>query len=51
MDFLNKEVVIPEQVAAFMLGWRVKGESLEEFAASIEVFDEFIEHAAPGKLH
>jgi anthranilate phosphoribosyltransferase len=42
--FLNKEVV-PEQVAAFMLGWRVKGESLDEFAASIEVFDEFIQHA------
>jgi len=42
--FLSKEV-IPEQAAAFMLGWRVKGESLEEFAASIEVFDEFIQHA------
>ncbi len=39
--FLNKEVV-PEQAAAFLLGWRVKGESLDEFAASIEVFDEFI---------
>ncbi len=39
--FLKKEVV-PEQAAAFLLGWRVKGESLEEFAASIEVFDEFI---------
>ena len=42
--FLKKEV-IPEQVAAFMLGWRVKGESIEEFAASIEVFDNFIKHA------
>ena len=41
--FLKKEVV-PEQAAAFMLGWRVKGESIEEFAASIEVFDEFIKH-------
>jgi len=39
--FLKKEVV-PEQAAAFLLGWRVKGESLDEFAASIEVFDEFI---------
>ena len=39
--FLKKEVV-PEQVAAFLLGWRVKGESLDEFAASIEVFDEFV---------
>ncbi len=42
--FLKKEV-LPEQAAAFMLGWRVKGESIEEFAASIEVFDEFIKHA------
>ncbi len=41
---LNKQVV-PEQAAAFLLGWRVKGESLDEFAASIEVFDEFVRHA------
>ncbi len=41
--FLKKEV-LPEQAAAFLLGWRVKGESLDEFAASIEVFDEFIKH-------
>jgi len=39
--FLKKEV-LPEQVAAFLLGWRVKGESLDEFTASIEVFDEFV---------
>jgi anthranilate phosphoribosyltransferase len=39
--FLKKEV-LPEQISAFLLGWRVKGESLDEFAASIEVFDEFI---------
>jgi anthranilate phosphoribosyltransferase len=42
--FLKKEV-LPEQIAAFMLGWRVKGESIEEFAGSIEVFDEFIKHS------
>jgi len=42
--FLKQEV-IPEQVAAFMLGWRVKGESIDEFAASIEIFDEFVKHA------
>ena len=41
--FLKKEV-IPEQIAAFMLGWRVKGESIDEFAAAIEVFDEFVRH-------
>jgi len=39
-----KEEVPPEQAAAFLLGWRVKGESHEEFAAAIEVFDEFIKH-------
>jgi anthranilate phosphoribosyltransferase len=43
--FLKQEV-LPEQVAAFMLGWRVKGESIEEFAGSIEVFDEFIKQVA-----
>jgi anthranilate phosphoribosyltransferase len=42
--FLNKEV-LPEQIAAFLLGWRVKGESIEEFAGAIEVFDEFVKHA------
>ena len=39
-----KEEVAPEQIAAFLLGWRVKGESNEEFAAAIEVFDEFVRH-------
>ena len=41
--FLNQEVV-PEQAAAFLLGWRVKGESIEEFRGALEVFDEFIKH-------
>ena len=39
-----KEEVVPEQAAAFLLGWRVKGESNEEFTAAIEVFDEFVKH-------
>ena len=37
-----KNEVIPEQAAAFLLGWRVKGESIEEFQAALDVFDEFI---------
>jgi len=41
--FLKQEVV-PEQMAAFILGWRVKGESIDEFASALEVFDEFIKH-------
>ena len=39
-----KEEVVPEQAAAFLLGWRIKGESNEEFAAAIEVFDEFVKN-------
>ena len=39
-----KNEVVPEQVAAFLLGWRVKGESIEEFKAALDVFDEFILH-------
>ena len=42
--FLKQEV-LPEQVAAFMLGWRVKGESIEEFSGALEVFDEFVQHS------
>ncbi|MBU1667151.1 glycosyl transferase [bacterium] len=38
---LNSEVA-PEQVSAFLLGWRVKGESIDEFKGAIEAFDEFI---------
>lgn len=38
---LNNEVS-SEQTSAFLLGWRVKGETIEEFKGSIEVFDEFI---------
>ncbi len=34
--------IFPEQISAFLLGWRVKGESLEEFSAAIKVFDEYI---------
>jgi anthranilate phosphoribosyltransferase len=42
--FLNKEV-LPEQIAAFLLGWRVKGESIEEFAGALEIFDEFVKQS------
>ncbi|DAB40504.1 MAG TPA: glycosyl transferase [Sulfurovum sp. UBA12169] len=41
----------PEQISAFLLGWRVKGESLEELEGSIEVFDEFvIPYAVPDSI-
>nr|MCH9739463.1 glycosyl transferase [Campylobacterota bacterium] len=38
---LNGEVP-PEQVSAFLLGWRVKGETIEEFRGAIEAFDAFV---------
>ncbi|OQX49742.1 MAG: glycosyl transferase [Epsilonproteobacteria bacterium 4484_20] len=48
--FLRQEV-LPEQIAAFLLGWRVKGESIDEFSAAIEVFDEFVRHdPLPGSI-
>lgn len=34
----------PEQIAAFLLGWRLKPESTTEFSACVEVFDRFIKH-------
>jgi len=34
--------VIPEQISAFLLGWRMKGETIPEFKGAIEAFDEFI---------
>jgi len=37
-----KQEIIPEQASAFILGWRVRGESIDEFAGAIEVFDEFL---------
>ena len=37
-----KGEVAPEQVSAFLLGWRVKGETIEEIKGAIETFDECI---------
>jgi anthranilate phosphoribosyltransferase len=34
----------PEQIAAFLLGWRLKPESDEEFRAVVSVCDEYIKH-------
>ncbi len=41
---LNQEI-LPEQASAFILGWRVRGESIEEFAGTIEIFDAFVKKA------
>ncbi|BDY12646.1 anthranilate phosphoribosyltransferase [Hydrogenimonas cancrithermarum] len=38
-QILSQEAA-PEQTAAFLLGWRLKPESVEEFRAALEVLDE-----------
>ncbi len=38
---LNSEVY-PEQISAFLLGWRLKPETSEEFIGAINAFDKFI---------
>ena len=40
-QILNQDVP-PEQIAAFLLGWRLKPESVEEFSGALSVFDEFM---------
>ena len=40
---LNQEAS-PEQIAAFLLGWRIKPESIEEFRGALNAFDNFIQH-------
>ncbi|MBD3807078.1 MAG: glycosyl transferase [Epsilonproteobacteria bacterium] len=44
MQSILKEEVSPEQVSAFLLGWRVKGESTEELQGALEAFDDFIKY-------
>ena len=47
---LNGEVA-PEQVSAFLLGWRVKGETIDEFQGALEAFDECItEHPIKNSI-
>ncbi len=38
---LNKELY-PEQISAFLLGWRLKPETPEEFKTTIDTFDKFV---------
>jgi len=38
---LNQEAS-PEQISAFLLGWRLKPETNEEFRATIDTFDKFV---------
>ena len=42
INHILKQDVASEQIAAFLLGWRVRLESVEELKASYDVFDDYI---------
>ena len=42
MELILKGEVYPEQLSAFLLGWRIKPETIEEFIGAVEAFDKFI---------
>lgn len=44
MRMILAQEASPEQIAAFLLGWRIKPESIEEFQGSLSAFDGFIKH-------
>jgi len=43
MRMMLEQSVYPEQISAFLLGWRVREESTEEFRAVLDLFDTYIE--------
>lgn len=42
MKMMLTQEAAPEQIAAFLLGWRIKPESIEEFRGALEAFESFI---------
>ncbi len=42
MRMILEQSVYPEQISAFLLGWRVREESIAEFRAVLECFDRYI---------
>jgi anthranilate phosphoribosyltransferase len=46
MEQILKQEVYPEQVAAFLLGWRLKPETTDEFRGVVEASDMFIQKRA-----
>jgi anthranilate phosphoribosyltransferase len=42
MRQILEQSVWPEQISAFLLGWRVREESIEEFRAARDLFDSYI---------
>jgi anthranilate phosphoribosyltransferase len=46
MEQILKQEVYPEQIAAFLLGWRLKPETTDEFRGVVEASDMFIQKRA-----
>ena len=44
MSMILKQEASPEQIAAFLLGWRIKPESIEEFKGALDAFDERVSY-------
>ncbi len=44
MTMILTQEASPEQIAAFLLGWRIKPESIDEFRGALSAFDMFIKH-------
>ncbi len=44
MSMMLTQEASPEQIAAFLLGWRIKPESIEEFKGALNAFDTFIKY-------
>ena len=44
MSMMLKQEASPEQIAAFLLGWRIKPESIDEFRGALEAFESFIDY-------
>jgi len=42
MDMILTNQAYPEQISAFLLGWRLKPETVEEFCGVLDSFDKFI---------
>ncbi len=51
MSMILNQEASPEQIAAFLLGWRIKPESIEEFKAALDTFDAHISyHDIPNSI-
>ena len=42
IDLILKQDISPEQIGAFLLGWRIKPETIEEYQGAIKSFDKLV---------